>query len=482
MSQRPGESRAPIWSRAPYAYALLLALGLAYFLVRMPYQISDDLEHLLIFQFQSLKDVLVTRLTGPESMRPGMWLTQKVFFDLAPSGRYFPTYKAVHVALLIALVVLFVRLLRVRTAIDVIASPVALTALVGLHTFNVTMREGYPVNHFMIVLVCCLIVTNLASSCPYRAWHDVVAVLAFTYAVFTFESGVLVWVCIVTAFAGGWRGVSPRGVVGATAVLLAYLIVRFTLLDVGTRTLGFTSSGYGFSVRDTGELVQLFGNAPWKFYIYNIMCAALTVLFSEPRAGVFQFVQFVMRGDAPAWSIANLVVSTLSTILIAANLIPRIHRWRQSRFERDDVLMLMFVAMLAANSAISYPYLKEVVMSPAGLFYAVALFIALRDLLNRVREQPSAIGVWLAIPLFVLSTGWSLRAATLAQTLRASAFVNRNDWAAAEEREDEVRPGWRRRHPDAERLVHQLRDEVVNMHVPQPYTMPRWTKTWFDPY
>jgi hypothetical protein len=482
MSPRPGELDARVWSRAAYAYAVVLALGLAYFLVRMPYQISDDLEHLLIFQFQSVKDVLVTRFTGPESMRPGMWLTQKALFDLSPDAHYFATYKAVHVALLVTLLVLFVRLLRIRTAIDFIALPLALTALVGIHTFNVTMREGYPVNHFMIVLVCCLVVANLAAAGACRAWHDVVAVVAFMYAVFTFESGVLVWVCIVTAYAVGWRGVSLRGVLGATAVLAVYFILRFTVLDVGTRTLGVTSSGYGFSVRNTGELVNLFGNAAWKFYIYNVVCAALTVLFSEPRAGVFQFTQFVLRGNVPAWSILNVVVSTISTILIAANLIPRLHRVKEWRFEHDDVLMLLFVALLAANSAISYPYLKEVVMSPAGLFYAAALFIAVRDLLTRMRARPSEMAVWIAIPLFVLSTGWSWRAATLVQTLRASAFVNRSDWAAAEEREDEVRPQWRRRDPDAERLVRQLRDEIVNMPVPQPYRMPRYTRTWFDPY
>jgi hypothetical protein len=37
---------------------------------------------------------------------------------------------------------------------------------------------------------------------------------------------------------------------------------------------------------------------------------------------------------------------------------------------------------------------------------------------------------------------------------------------------------WRQRHREAERLVRQLPDEVVNMPVPQPYTTPRWTRPW----
>ena len=480
MSRRPG-SDTNRWTLAAYLCAIAFAAGVGYFLIRMPYQVSDDLEHMLIAQSQGAWAILVTRYATVESMRPAMWLTQNAVFELAPGGHYFGTFKAVHVAELFATLLLFVRFLRVRTAVDFIALPLALVVLVGMHTFSVTVREGYPVNHFLTVLLCCLLVANLADRRPHWS-HDVAAVLTSAFALFTIETGIIVWVCLVTAYAAGWRGVSLRGIAAATAIVVAYLVVRFAVLDVGTRTLGVTSSGYGFSVRDTGELAALFGNAPWKFYIYNVVCAAMTVLFSEPRAGVFQFTQFAVRGDVPAWSMLNVVGSTIGTMLIAVNLVPRLRRWKQRTFERDDVLLLMFVTVLGANSAISYPYLKEVVMSPAGMFYATALFIAVRDLLHRLREQPSAATRWVAIPLFVLSIGWSLRAVTLAQTLRTSAFVNRNDWASAEEREDQVRPQWRQRHRDAERLVRQLRDDVVHMPVPQPYTTPRWTRAWVDPY
>ena len=73
MSRRPGElreERARIWSSAAYAYGVIFALGVAYFLVRMPYQISDDLEHMLIAQASSAWDLLTMRYTTSESMRP----------------------------------------------------------------------------------------------------------------------------------------------------------------------------------------------------------------------------------------------------------------------------------------------------------------------------------------------------------------------------------------------------------------------------
>ena len=482
MLPRPGEVTERAWSRAGYAYAVIIALGLAYFLVRMPYQVSDDLEHLLIFQFQSFWDVAQTRLTNEGSMRPVMWLQQKVLFDLAPDGHYFATYKAFHVAQLLALLVLFVRLLRIRTAVDLVALPLALAALVGIHTFNITMREGYPVNHFMTVLVCCLAIANLALARG-RWWRDVLAVLILVYAIFTIETGLLVWVCMVTAYVAGWRGVSGKAVLAGTAVLVAYFLVRFFVLDVGARTLVSMSSGYGFSVRDTGTLAELFGDAPWKFYLYNVVCSLLTVLFAEPRAGVFQLTAFVVRGEVPLWSVINVVTSTIGTVLIGIYAGRRIRHWRQGPFDHDDGLLLLFVAVLGANAVLSYPYIKEVVMSPAGMFYAAALFVALRDAVRRLSLPPlRRTAVLAAVPLLLLSAGWTLRAVTLVSTLRATAFVNRSDWAVAEEHEDETRRDWRSRHPDAERLLRGLREEVVEMPVPQPFTVPRWTRTWLDPF
>ena len=174
------------------------------------------------------------------------------------------------------------------------------------------------------------------------------------------------------------------------------------------RTLAAASSGYGFSARDTGELTRLFGDAPWKFYLYNIVSAALTVLFSEPRGGIFQFTQFAVRGTIPPWSLINVLVSTIATVLIAVTVARRLDRWKHWTLERDDVLLLLFVAVLGANSALSYPYLKEVVLSPAGMFYAVALFVAVRDLLRRAQQAPSRRMVFLAVPLAVLSAGWTL--------------------------------------------------------------------------
>ena len=122
-------------------------------------------------------------------------------------------------------------------------------------------------------------------------------------------------------------------------------------------------------------------------------------------------------------------------------------------------------------------------MSPAGMFYATALFVAMRDALRRLSlAAPRPAAALVVIPILVLSAGWTLRVATLVETLRESAFINRSDWALAEEYEDHTRRQWRSRHPDAEWLLRQLRQEVIQMPVPQPYMAKRWTRRWLDPY
>ncbi len=481
MLPRPGDLQGCPWSRLAYAYGIVLALGFVYFIVRMPYQVSDDLEHLLVMQFQSYRGLVEDSLTGDGSLRPLQWMQQKALFQLAPGGAYWDTFKAFHALQLVVLIALFVRLLRVRTAADLTALPLALAALLGMHTFNVTMREAYPVNHFMTILVCCLAVANLALARP-AWWRDAAAVVIFAYALLTLETGLLVWVCMVAVYLARWRGLSWRALAGATAVLVAYLVVRFLVLDVGARGLAAMSSGYGFSVRGTGDLENLFGDAPWKFYLYNIVSSVLTVLFSEPRAGVFQFMSFIARGDVPPWSMVNVTVSVIGTTIIAVHIVRRMLAVRRgAELEHTDGLLL-FLAVLGGNAVISYPYTKDVIVSPAGMFYAAALFVAVRSLLEPARVRTLGVAVALIVPLLIVSTGWTLRAAGLVASMRATAFVNRGDWAVADEYLQHNRPEWRERHPDAERLFFALQDDVIRRPVPQLYETPRWTRRWFDPY
>src|SRR5690606_33491386 len=74
----------------------------------------------------------------------------------------------------------------------------------------------------------------------------------------------------------------------------------------------------------------------------------------------------------------NVAASTGITFAIAVYSWRRRREWLARRFDRDDRLVLIFGMVLVANAVISYPYTKDVIMSPAGVFFAVAAFAALR--------------------------------------------------------------------------------------------------------
>jgi hypothetical protein len=208
--------RAPAWPRvtafdAACAAATVVALNIAYGLMRMPVQMSDSLEQLL--NAQHSPSVLAQFAAWSQQgayLRPMFFAEVKALFDLA-HGHYWLVYRGFHALLACAAIGLFVRALRVRTWPDFAAASFALTVFTGLHTFRGLVREAFPVSHFLQVAVLCLLALNLARS--RGGWLvDLAAAATFAVASLTLESGLLVWVIAVTAFACGMRGVSSRGI------------------------------------------------------------------------------------------------------------------------------------------------------------------------------------------------------------------------------------------------------------------------------
>lgn len=471
------EHDARLWRRVAYFYALLIGAGIAYFLFRMPFQVNDNVGDILAIQSQPLGEVVRGHFTDQGYLRPLFWGLIKLVFDVSAGG-HFVAYRAVDATQVLLLLALFVRLLDVRSRRDFEAVLIAIAVLVGIHTFNGTVREAFPLNHYLTILVCCVLVANLSFSSQ-RWWSDAGAVAVLPLALLTIESGVLVWVALLTAFAVGARGVSWRGLASATAALGLYLYFRFGPLAVGAPDLWERSTGFGFTVLDPPELVQRFGRNAAPLYVYNVIASALSVLFSEPRAGVWRFVDGLFAGSVPAWRVVNIAASAAATALIGWFVVIRVPRWRQRRFDRADQLVLVFFAVLTANAVLSYAYTKDVIMSPAGVFYASAVFAATRELLGRVTQARRYAPAVAAAILGLLSITWSIRAAGLGSSMRYQAFVNRNDWAAVYETLDRNQPGWRT--PAGERLVAGLRRDAVDTRVPNPHFTPRRLDRLFDP-
>ena len=134
--------------------------------------------------------------------------------------------------------------------------------------------------------------------------------------------------------------------------------------------------------------------------------------------------------------------------------------------------------MLVANSILSYAYTKDEIISVAGAFYALAAFAAARYSLDYVGEPLRSVRrMAMCLLLAAVALLWAFRSAGVHHVLRIQAFKHRNDWAGRVEARY-VRPGSSRSDRDT-MLIRQLRDEALQMRVPNPQLLPRWNNRWW---
>ena len=478
LKSAPGVAVLPRLSRVQWltlVYASIVALGLSHFLLGIPVQYSDGYGNILKL-FASWPDLMVGEFKQRGFLRPGIWAQYKVVYDAA-GGDYTMWFRWAHVVQVFMLVFLYVGLVRPRSSLDLAVLPLGLAVLLGVNTFYGTVSEAFPINHFLSILLCCFAAAYLALT-RYHWWNDVLAVLLFVGAALSIESGLLVAVVFVAATLTGTRGVSRIGVTAVCAAFVAYFVLRFVILDVGAPGLEERSSGFGFSVLEPSELIARFGTNPLGFYIYNVVASLGSVLFAEPSGGRFVFMGAVTRGDVEPWMVVKVVASMLATITIATFVFRRRRIWFSRQFDHDDQLVGIFLLTLLANAVVSYPYTKDVVMSPAGGFFAVAVFVAVRELLTAMPARlPLCRTAIVVVFLAALGVGWGLRAAGLHLGLRESAIRNRNEWAYQVLSEELDALGRAERE-----LFDQLRSDAVYRTVAPPEIWNRRVEAWMGDY
>jgi hypothetical protein len=450
-----------------YGYALLVAAGLGYFLLRVPIQVTDCFSNMLALDEPF--GVLMRRILEDRSyLRPGLWAALKAVYDLA-GGEYFYWFRVTHVVQGFLVIILFVRLADPRSLAEAAALPLGLAALIGGHTFAWTVREAFPINTFLTIVVCCAAAANLAFA-RHRWWTDGLAALLFAFAVLTVESGVLVWVIFACAQVVGLRGVSRRGVIVLTVMLAGYFVVRASF-GVGVPDLVQREAGFGFTRRSGQELQAMFGANPLPFYAYNVAASFLGVLFAEPRDGVWRLTRAAVQGARDLPAIVNVLSSTIATGVICWFAWHRRAAWQSGQLNRRDRIVLLFGAVLIANAAIGYAYTKDVIMSAAGFFFAAALLAAASELFESLaqRRWRTAAAGWAIVA--VLSSAWAVRLVGVHAALAATAVNVREQWANVDD--------WIARQIgplDARgvRLKHRLQDDAVVRFPVRPPLRDKW--------
>jgi hypothetical protein len=464
--------------RAAYALAWVFALVIAVDLLWMPVQVGDSLGEILGAQQSPSTWSSFAASFGTEAyLRPLRIAQIKGLFDLAQGSHYWLAYRGFHALLLIAAVMLFMRALRVSTMTDFAASAFALVVLFGLYTFRGTVREAFPINHFLEMVVLCLATLNLAQSRG-GLWVDLAAALAFAAAALTLESGLLVWVVAVGAWAVGWRGVSVRGLAMMTLLLAGYAYVRFVHLSTGLPALSERSAGYLIEMLDPPALQERFGAQPLGFYAYNVLASISSVLFSEPQDGIFETWYSKVHAQ-PMWRIMLPVVTSVLTTGVVIWAAAR-RLWLKTPFDDTARALALFSLVVIANATLSFAYAQDEIMSVAGAFYALAAFGAMRDALLTGPSLRPVAAIASAVLLCTLAIGWSVRTAGIHFVLRSQAIKHQIDWV-------ELPGRWERNNqwpsdPAEQRLILQLRNDAVHVTLPNTRVdRPEWpSRLWLE--
>jgi hypothetical protein len=455
------------------AYGLAVTAVLGYFLLGLVIQVSDSFGNLLAVQEPSLGQVLRDQLSQRGYLRPLLWGQIKAIYEVS-GGDYYLWFRGIHVLQVALLIALCVHVLRPRDARDAALIPLSLAVIVGAHTFVPMVREAFPINSFLTIAIACVAALAMAQREQPRWYIDALAVAVLAGSILTVESGVLVWVVAAAAYVAGMRGVSRGAVIAMTMAVVGYLLVRMLVLDVGSPSLAERASGFGFSIVEPSDLVRRFEGRAWIFYVYNVVSSVATVLFAEPKGGVWRFVWELTTGAVHPWTVVSVVSSTAAAVLIGWFVWNRRAAIRAWRLDSHDRLVIVFVAVLLANAAISFPYTKNVIMSPSGVFLGLAVYAASRGWLQATPQRHVAVTVVL---FAILTCGWAFRVAGNHYNLRRTAAEQRAEWVSVDRWLDRQRIVLRS--DDARALRDVLRrDALVNHPTPfQPST--NWAR-WFD--
>ena len=447
-----------------FAAVTIMAASVAYDLFQMPVQASDSLLDIL---YAHSSDSLFSAFTDGRRthFRPLRDTQIKALLDLS-AGHYHLVYRGFHSALVLLASWLFVRCLRVTSATDMAAALLAFTVFMGLHTLTGAVVSIFPINHFLEVVVLALLALHIAQRPPTR-WSGVALVAVSIVATLVLESGLLL--CAVTAAAwwAGFPGATTRRAVVIMVCALAY--VSFSLSS-GYTTVIPDVTGFGFERLESEAAARMLAEHRLAFHTYNVASSLSMLLFAEPRYGVFVAIRDWTQGALSPRVVIPIISSTLTSLLIAVT------AWRLRgtyTSTHGGRLLCVVAVVLLANAAMSFAYTKDEIMSVAGAFYAIAAYVAFREMLTSLDSGRRVRRLVVAFALAVVSAGWAVRVESLHYATYVKTFKDRNDWAD---------PALLRSSDPGERaLTLAIRAEVIaDRWHPNPRFVPDWVPRWLE--
>ena len=413
-------ARVPALAWLPPAWALvwIIVCGLAFFTVPWPY--VDVVNVLHDATSWSWQDSIRNAFSRDVEYRPLFTLGVKAAYQVV--GLRLWWYQALVLLQFAAVLALLIWLFRPLSVRRALAACVALSCVVGLHSTRI-LFGFWPLNHHSGGLVLLLLATALALD-PRTRQRDWIYFPLTLAALLLIESGLVIAPLLVILWWADAPGIGFRGVLSAAAGVAAYLVIRLGFGTVSDSLGIYTSSGLGFSDVNPETLRNIFEHAPWLFWSYNVIATFLTVVVSEPRAGVYRFVESLLRGETALWQWIQVASSVLTTAVIAAALFVV-----RPASTRDRLLVVVGITLIVFGSALGFLYTRDRIALSAGVGYSILLYVAVVRLLDdEGRPRPEWRRRLAYSAIAVIGVAWVVRSAETFFQLRDSAWDLHLEW------------------------------------------------------
>jgi hypothetical protein len=209
--------------------------------------------------------------------------------------------------------------------------------------------------------------------------------------------------------------------------------------------------------------------------LYIVTGGLASLLFAEPRQGVYSLLAAWRQGQIHPVVLINVISSSATTALLIWYAAARLPRSRSAWSDADRTFVAACMAFIV-NAAFNAVYMKDEIMSPAGLFYAVATFVAVRAVIDAPPTRTVAATALTTCFLVTIAALWTFRVVGGHYQLRYHAFTTRNDWV------DVLRPdkhdAWPE-NPTELAVTQRIRAEAIGRRTTSPSFMPRWADRYW---
>ena len=404
-------------SRVPLLWALAYVVVLSSVFFKTSWSLGDTYSHLITPVLMSWSDAIEYAFGSGREYRPLFTLAIKASYEAV--GLWLPFYQTLVVLSFAALLTLIVWVCRPVGSHRAVAACIAISCVCGLHTSRI-LWGFWPLNHYAAVIVCVVLAVGLALQSRSRQFPWAAGLLTFV-ALLSLELGALIVALTIVLWWFGAPGLDRRAVVWVLAAAAVYAAIRLAFAEYAGESL-YADTGFIFQTVDAATLRARFGDSPWLLWAYNVMSTLLTITFSEPREGVYAFVESLLARDMESWQWFHVGTSTLTTIVVVSGLV-RGWPWR----ERDRLLVIAGCTLLICGSALGFMYTRDRIGLAGGIGYALLLYVAAAAWLENAPpagwQRRIAVGA-----VGVLAAAWIVRSGEMGAQLRDTAWDYRVEW------------------------------------------------------